>query len=68
MYLLQELDANLPARASDTSFYGYNEMDAALKEWQETGREDEKAEKLKRKWEKEEKGECKKRANVDADA
>ncbi|KAK3683055.1 hypothetical protein LTR37_020619 [Vermiconidia calcicola] len=68
VYLLQEPGANLPARASDTSFYGYNEMDAALKEWQETGRVNERAEKLKRKREKEEKGECKKRAKVDADA
>ena len=48
-YLMQELEAALPGDDVDTSFLGYNEADAGLREWQTTGRAQAKADKAERK-------------------
>ena len=54
IYLLQELESALPPQHTDTSFLGYNESEDALREWQDHGRDAEKAAKAKRKREREE--------------
>ena len=41
-YLIEDLCAELPAAETDLSFYGSNEADQALSEWQNHGREEEK--------------------------
>lgn len=53
IYLAQELYRALPADDADTSFFGYNKVDDALREWQRTGRWEAKAAKEKRKRERE---------------
>lgn len=62
--LMQELKAKLPRHNADTSFFGYNEADAALREWQLTGRHEEKAAKEKCKREKEASAGARKKTKV----
>ncbi|KAK5677261.1 hypothetical protein LTS10_010450 [Elasticomyces elasticus] len=63
-YLMLELASALPADDADTSFFGYNRSDEALREWQTHGRAAEKQAKAKRKREKDAKGESAKKAKV----
>ena len=56
VYLVRDLCSNLPAEDADTSFFGYNLADDALREWQRTGRAQEKEAKEKRKREREAQG------------
>ncbi|KAK5714990.1 hypothetical protein LTR15_010406 [Elasticomyces elasticus] len=63
-YLVLELASVLPADDADTSFFGYNRSDEALREWQTHGRAAEKQAKAKRKREKDAKGEPVKKAKL----
>jgi hypothetical protein len=64
VYLVDDLCSNLPAEDADTSFFGYNLADDALREWQRTGREQEKEAKEKRKREKEAQGGSRKKTKL----
>ncbi|KAK4956731.1 hypothetical protein LTR10_006259 [Elasticomyces elasticus] len=63
-YLMLELASALPTDDADTSFFGYNRSDEALREWQTHGRAAEKQAKAKRKREKDAKGEPAKKAKL----
>ncbi|KAK5710231.1 hypothetical protein LTR17_019066 [Elasticomyces elasticus] len=64
-YLMLELASALPADDANTSYFGYNRSDDALREWQTHGRAAEKQAKAKRKREKDAKGEPAKKAKLD---
>ncbi|KAK4902910.1 hypothetical protein LTR27_000849 [Elasticomyces elasticus] len=62
-YLMLDLASALLADDADTSFYGCNRSDEALREWQTHGRAAEKQAKAKRKREKDAKGMPAKKTN-----